>query len=133
MRGQLLDSPEPEDRICIECGVKNGIEGYKHGDGFRYDYKDMQRVMCADCAVFPAREGASWRRRLSECWACYADREKDAPWKPVGNGPVEVTAEKGPACLKLHHGVSCSVCSVRFARCSDKRVRYVPAKDLYKG
>lgn len=109
MRGQLLDSPEPEKRFCIECGVRNNIKGYAHGNGFIYDFEDMERVICRDCVDFSATEGPGWRRRVSECRACYAR------WG--AGGGEQVPGEVGGGSLALHHGVSCRRCRVRFTRC----------------
>ena len=109
MRGQLLDSPAPEERCCLECGFRYGIEGHRPGERFAYDYRDMPRVVCLGCVEFPANEGANWRRMLGECRGCYGLHRNVLD--------EEVVRRIGGRCLALHHAQSCTKCRVPFFGC----------------
>lgn len=95
--------------MCIECGIQRGMAGYGPGALFRGAFDDRTRVFCGGCVEFSREEGASLRRRVGECRGCFGRRGVDVR--------EQVTTTVGGFCMKLHHGVRCSRCSVRFPMC----------------
>lgn len=98
-------------RVCIECNVHNGIQGYAIGDKIEH-YQGRERVICTDCKEFPAAESDTERRMRGYCRECF-DRLCTG-----GRLTLKGIRRLGGYDLHLHHSTKCSSCDKKYDICT---------------
>lgn len=108
----------PEQRICIECGMRN--ESYRYPRGTVFKWERRTRVMCDDCSELPK---GSLRRLEDLCQECWRELERwhgiFPLWKE-GLGEEEVRSHQAKllrGTARLHHQVYCRKCWRGFRGC----------------